>query len=71
MVHTLKDETVVQVKLIGDRTVRLCSNGNCCPEIANDGEYVSIKDDFGGSVKIKRSEALAAFNSQLIKEIGI
>lgn len=36
------------------KSVTMCCGGRKCPVLSADGEWITILDDFGGSVKIPR-----------------
>ena len=46
------------IKKISNDTVKLCCNGQGCPEVTDLGNgYIQIKDDDGNKVVVKKEEA--------------
>ena len=38
------------------RLVTLCGTAGCCPTVTFNSDFVIIKDDFGGSVKLTKKQ---------------
>lgn len=53
-----------------EKSVTMCCGGKKCPVLSKDKEWISIKDDFGGSVKIPRMHQ-EAFLSAVRELFGV
>lgn len=47
------------IRIINNRTVSLCCGKPNCPTVqtSEDGEWVTITDDFGNKIRVKKEEA--------------
>lgn len=53
---TITDSGLVETTEDGRKSITMCCGGKKCPVLSADGQWITITDDFGGSVKIPRTQ---------------